>query len=161
MRMRGHKWSQATVWAVEKGERGVRLAESADLAEVLAHATSPMDLLRPIEQTEVLSMWGRLARVIAHVGAGLGEVEALQEALRERVAGVNLASLDPALARGVRELTEQTVQQIFFGPAWTPIVDEDGTTRAAGPRRTEDEADAVIEAAKRLTARRRNDGASS
>ncbi|WP_272950274.1 excisionase family DNA-binding protein [Nocardioides cynanchi] len=34
MRERGWKWSQATVWSVEKGERPLRLAEAEDLAEV-------------------------------------------------------------------------------------------------------------------------------
>jgi hypothetical protein len=35
MRAAGYKWSQATVWAVEKGERPLRLAEAESLAEVL------------------------------------------------------------------------------------------------------------------------------
>ena len=35
MRDRGWKWSQATVWSVEKGERPLRLSEATDLAEVL------------------------------------------------------------------------------------------------------------------------------
>lgn len=36
MRERGWKWSQATVWSVEKGERPVRLSEAFDLAAVLS-----------------------------------------------------------------------------------------------------------------------------
>lgn len=35
MRERGWKWSQATVWSIEKGERPLRLTEAADLAVVL------------------------------------------------------------------------------------------------------------------------------
>ncbi len=35
MRSKGWKWSQATVWSVEKGERPLRLGEAADLAEIL------------------------------------------------------------------------------------------------------------------------------
>lgn len=35
MRERGWKWSQATVWTVESGVRPLRLAEAADLAEIL------------------------------------------------------------------------------------------------------------------------------
>ncbi|MCH8611786.1 helix-turn-helix transcriptional regulator [Arsenicicoccus dermatophilus] len=35
MRERGHKWSQATVWSVEKGDRPVRLTEAQDLAAIL------------------------------------------------------------------------------------------------------------------------------
>ena len=35
MRERDHRWSQSTVWAVEKGERRLLLSEAADLAEIL------------------------------------------------------------------------------------------------------------------------------
>jgi hypothetical protein len=35
MRERGWKWSQATVWSVERGDRPLRLAEAEDLAGVL------------------------------------------------------------------------------------------------------------------------------
>ncbi|WP_061962273.1 helix-turn-helix domain-containing protein [Demequina flava] len=35
MRSRGWKWSQATVWAIEKGERPLKLAEAHDLVAVL------------------------------------------------------------------------------------------------------------------------------
>lgn len=35
MRDRGWKWSQATVWSIEKGDRPLRLAEALDLAQVL------------------------------------------------------------------------------------------------------------------------------
>lgn len=35
MKRRGHKWSQATVWAVQRGERSLKLAEARDVAEVL------------------------------------------------------------------------------------------------------------------------------
>ena len=35
MRGRGWKWSQATVWSVEKGDRPLRLAEAADVSAIL------------------------------------------------------------------------------------------------------------------------------
>ena len=35
MQARGWKWSQATVWAIEKAERPIRLAEAVDLEEIL------------------------------------------------------------------------------------------------------------------------------
>lgn len=35
MRDRGWKWSQATLWATERGDRPLRLAEAVDLAEIL------------------------------------------------------------------------------------------------------------------------------
>lgn len=49
MRKRGFKWSQATVWAIEKGERPLRLTESAaleaifDIYEVLAAPKAEFD----------------------------------------------------------------------------------------------------------------------
>ncbi len=48
MREMGHKWSQATVWAVEKGDRALKLAEAQDLAEVLG--VSVLDFLADPEQ---------------------------------------------------------------------------------------------------------------
>jgi len=44
MRERGWRWSQATVWSVEKGDRPLRLAEAVDVAEVLG-ADSVADLV--------------------------------------------------------------------------------------------------------------------
>jgi transcriptional regulator with XRE-family HTH domain len=35
MRLRGWKWSQATVWAIERGDRSLKLMEARDLAAVL------------------------------------------------------------------------------------------------------------------------------
>ncbi|MGW9415158.1 helix-turn-helix domain-containing protein [Arthrobacter cupressi] len=35
MRLRGWKWSQATMWAIERGERSLKLMEARDLAAVL------------------------------------------------------------------------------------------------------------------------------
>lgn len=43
MKALGHRWSQATVWAVEKGERSLKMAEGRDLAMVLG--VSVLDLL--------------------------------------------------------------------------------------------------------------------
>ena len=34
MRKLGHKWSQATVWSVEKGDRPLRLTEADSLAQI-------------------------------------------------------------------------------------------------------------------------------
>jgi hypothetical protein len=120
MRERGHKWSQATVWSVEKGERAVRLAEAADLGEILSNARGPMDLLRPMEQTEIAELWGRLVHAIADAGKAIEVVENRREELIARAASVDLVSLDPRLARSIRELTEQSVEQIFFAPPKQP-----------------------------------------
>lgn len=42
MRSLGHKWSKATVWSVEKGERPLKLSEAMDLCTILS--TGPHDL---------------------------------------------------------------------------------------------------------------------
>jgi hypothetical protein len=36
MRLRGHRWSQATVWSVERGSRALRFSEAEDLREILS-----------------------------------------------------------------------------------------------------------------------------
>jgi hypothetical protein len=48
MRQRGWRWSQATVWSVEKGERPLRLAEAEDLATVLGTPSVHAFLTEPI-----------------------------------------------------------------------------------------------------------------
>lgn len=58
MRDRGHKWSQSTVWAVEKGDRPLKLAEAHDVAEVL-DATVESLLVPP----EDISYWRAIRQV--------------------------------------------------------------------------------------------------
>ncbi|WP_228266658.1 hypothetical protein [Ornithinimicrobium ciconiae] len=52
MRDRGHKWSQATVWSVEKGERPLRLMEAKDLADIFG--SSVVSLFAPSEERELI-----------------------------------------------------------------------------------------------------------
>ncbi len=54
MRERGWKWSQATVWSVEKGDRPLRLAEASDLAGVFGCAI--LMLLQPPETLSAVVM---------------------------------------------------------------------------------------------------------
>ena len=42
MRERGFKWSQATVWSIERGERPLRLSEAQEVADILVR---PIDML--------------------------------------------------------------------------------------------------------------------
>lgn len=42
MRERGFKWSQATVWSIERGERPLRLSEAQEVADILMR---PLDML--------------------------------------------------------------------------------------------------------------------
>lgn len=56
MRASGHKWSQATVWSVEQGERPLKLAEALDLAQVLY---CQLDDLTRAPRTVELELWLR------------------------------------------------------------------------------------------------------
>lgn len=55
MRLRGWKWSQATVWSVEKGDRPLRLAEAQDLANVFGVSVSQL-----LEGDSVAAALGKL-----------------------------------------------------------------------------------------------------
>lgn len=62
MRGKGHRWSQATVWGVEKGDRPLKFVEAIDLAQVLQCTVD--DFRRPPRTVE-LELWLR------RVGASL------------------------------------------------------------------------------------------
>ncbi|TFF03722.1 hypothetical protein [Cellulosimicrobium funkei] len=64
MRDRGWKWSQATVWAIEKGERPLRVAEAVDVLHVLKGDSVggiEWHLLRPSTHSQ-LGQAGRAAK---------------------------------------------------------------------------------------------------
>ena len=48
MRQRGWRWSQSTVWSVEKGDRALRLAEAEDLSAVLGTVSVHSFLTEPV-----------------------------------------------------------------------------------------------------------------
>lgn len=70
MRARGWKWSQATVWAVEKGERPLRLAEATDLAELLK-----CQVWNFTSGSEALVLMTRLAYSVKDLGEAAQRVE--------------------------------------------------------------------------------------
>ena len=64
MRERGWKWSQATVWAIERGDRPLRIAEAVDVLSLVPGAGAggiEYSLLRP-SLTSQLNLRGRAAR---------------------------------------------------------------------------------------------------
>lgn len=121
MRERGHKWSQATVWAVEKGDRPLKLTEANDLAGVLG-----TDVYHPLTQPpRALSLYralvGRYERLNAAEHALVEAVRVYEEA-RHRL---NKFVTDGA-ARGMeeevdafREPVERTVLDVVG-----PVVEE-------------------------------------
>lgn len=55
MRTRGYKWSQATVWSVEAGERPLRYTESLELSDICGFSpeakVGPPDARRGVEMS--------------------------------------------------------------------------------------------------------------
>ncbi|MEV0951715.1 helix-turn-helix transcriptional regulator [Promicromonospora sp. NPDC050249] len=92
MRMRGWKWSQATVWSIEKGERPLKFVEAVDLAEALDIRIEDL-LQEPELATATRDVSARTRQTLA-----LAEhaTEALIEFERER------RNLDDAIDTGVR-----------------------------------------------------------
>lgn len=89
MRERGWKWSQATVWSVEKGERPLRLAEAMDLAQILGIR----DLLQfgsTPKAHELLAAWRKLDTAKEALKAAGNDYEAARaEFVRTALAGVH------------------------------------------------------------------------
>lgn len=63
MREKGHKWSQATVWAIERGERPLRLSEADDLRVILGRDSfqGAAEFLAPTEEMHIVARLGAVA----------------------------------------------------------------------------------------------------
>lgn len=89
MRDLGHKWSQATVWSVERGDRPLRVTEAEDLAAFLrvalidllgyeASSGEAEDRVKLLEAgREAERAVGRMAHYVLEARVALGEWEAL------------------------------------------------------------------------------------
>lgn len=92
MRARGHrKWSQSTVWAVEKGTRPLRLAEAEDLAGVLG---TYMYMLTSSPEEVSIGRW------MNEAGRIHGEIESLTVEYLKAVDQLRLG-IDDAIENGV------------------------------------------------------------
>lgn len=90
MRDMGHKWSQATVWAVEKGERALRFSEAQDLVRALDEPLWKLEL--PTRALQAASQAGRVqARAAAVVRAVFDFIDE-QEGLRALVGDDDMSS---------------------------------------------------------------------
>lgn len=83
MRKLGYKWSQSTVWAVEKGERALKLAEAQDLAIVLG--VSVLELVEDQAESSVYAWIRRELAVAERVSDQLLDVLIEWYARRERL----------------------------------------------------------------------------
>lgn len=77
MRALGHKWSQATVWSVEKGDRPLRLSEAMDLANLLRITLSQLLDAANGEREAEWSLRSHVAEFNEHILALDDEVEAI------------------------------------------------------------------------------------
>jgi transcriptional regulator with XRE-family HTH domain len=76
MRARGWKWSQATVWSIEKGERPLRLAEADDLADVLGSSFSGVyAFLNDPDTTAIAKQLRRVAEADAALSNAIQQYE--------------------------------------------------------------------------------------
>lgn len=95
MRQRGHRWSQATVWAVEKGERQLRLTEAEDLGEILpgpitseTWTAAPRSVAELFDSMQPQMLWHHatgLAVEVERLAQRLGEAMAALEEVQARV----------------------------------------------------------------------------
>lgn len=147
MRKRGWRWSQATVWSVEKGERALRLAEAEDLAEVLGTVSVHSFLTEPVGahiqqgvrrvtnayRAIVESVWEcldaqdalgvRLTR--AHVdGHELTDIELVQRDLWARASDVPEKAVAEARSEYEQRLRDDDEVDDREGLEWGPDDDE-------------------------------------
>lgn len=66
MRQRGFKWSQATVWSIEKGERPLRLSEAEAVADIYGADVSSLlrgtSVVRAEAEVKSVTRWHRELR---------------------------------------------------------------------------------------------------
>jgi len=144
MRERGHRWSQSTVWSVEKGERRLLLSEAADLAEVL---DVPVDALlkKPDEiglQSEIAGQCRTIGMLYNEAIWTMYELSAAHAALQDQ--------LEQAKHKGFRltlvtEATINDVKQMTPGHA----LEEAENLNDAKPPRTREDFDAMRKVAER------------
>lgn len=92
MKARGHqKWSQSTVWAVEKGTRPLRLTEALDVAYVLGVLVD--DLVEPREGE---------ARYQQEIERAKAELEAVRRVVENRIERLDHDSLVDIFKKGQR-----------------------------------------------------------
>ncbi|TCJ23541.1 XRE family transcriptional regulator [Microbacterium sp. PI-1] len=126
MRKRGFRWSQATVWGVEKGERPLRLTEAEAVAEVLGES---VNMLVASGEGFDLTMLFRAVR------DPLDEIEALTaEAFREQK---NMAMLAAHLLDD--EMRRLSLRDSPLRSAWSGMVE--AIEKHDAWRRTSDQVD--------------------
>ena len=88
MAMRGYKWRQATVYAIERGDRRVQLGEAVAVADVLGVplATLTHEQRRSRAHSRLLDAGNRVERAVADAVAAIRELAAARLSLEATVA---------------------------------------------------------------------------
>lgn len=101
MRDRGHRWSQATVWSVEKGDRPLKLTEAADLADICEKHV--VDLTRDLASARLREAWREsgihLGLMENHLEAFLRAQDQVRMLLEEGEYGADLVEMAEAVLR--------------------------------------------------------------
>jgi transcriptional regulator with XRE-family HTH domain len=132
MRERGHKWSQATVWAVEKGDRPLRLSEAQDVTKILKMHT--WDLTHT-DARAVLTL------ALRDMNAASWKLrDAAQEYLRAQLLVASLADVYESSGHGDREFdsAEEDVT------SWLAMSPEEEVSSARKELKAENEAQKLI-----------------
>jgi hypothetical protein len=117
MRDRGHRWTQSTVWAVEKGERRLLLSEAADLAAVLG-VSLEMLLKRPDEaglQRDIANECRAVGLLYDEAVRAIFDLTAAHRALQGLLAEAERKSVTPPLvtAAALRDVKQLTARSAF------------------------------------------------
>ena len=126
MRERGWKWSQATVWSVEKGERPLRLAEAVDLAVILSTEVTML-----FETRSKVTYLGIEEQIDTARQSLVRELRAYRMRVRVVVEGAAHVDLDP---EDEREFLEelQTSPAVIFAQEYSTVRDTDWTGSRIG-----------------------------
>lgn len=92
MRERGHKWSQATVWNVERGERPLRLTEATALGDIL-ELLSVYSITSPERHFAFRKTQSRLNEAQDELDEKVADVLRLQRQLADEVDAVDQGEL--------------------------------------------------------------------
>ena len=160
MRELGWKWSQATVWAVEKGDRPLRVAEAQDVLALLGYRGIDFTLLRatPLADLRVAvrraqEAWETVVRAIVEFRDEQMQLSSAYSRAREEgleLTKGDLGSVDSWLGRGVlpgaieeadrrwwkegAEATQPPPDMHFNGvdtPMWVDVSASDGIDQEA------------------------------
>lgn len=93
MRQRGWKWSQATVWSVEKGERPLRLLEAGDLADILGVQIEDFfgDRAAARQEAEFRRLQGQVYDAAMHIRRATERLLAARSELRDWADSVGIS----------------------------------------------------------------------